>query len=160
MTISNARIITDIVDRHRAEEFSGTLRCGLCYKEMPDFYTFAAHIGTLAAKAIDEQEKREDDAEKAKELAEATKASDPDVPVSPAKSCEGFVWVGQSFQYCDSCGRPYWEHKHEMQTLRKSSSPFESRPETLKPVPITSEEAHRCRMRWDLDYYGKQTGPM
>ena len=160
MTISNARIITDIADRHRAVPVLGTLRCSLCNKEMPDFYSFAAHIGTLAAKAIDEQEKRENDAEEAKELAEDVKASDPDASTSPAENCQGFVWVGQSFKYCDSCGRPYWEHKYDMKSVRKGGSPFDTRPDVMRPVPITPEQAHSCRMRWDLEYYDSQPGPM
>ena len=35
-----------------------------------------------------------------------------DLMVNP-RACPAFQWVGQSFEHCDRCGRPYWDHSHE-----------------------------------------------
>jgi hypothetical protein len=40
--------------------------------------------------------------------------SPPDEEPQPAESpleCRGFHWVGQSWEHCDQCGRPWQEHE-------------------------------------------------
>lgn len=39
------------------------------------------------------------------------------------KKCDSFYWIGQSWEHCDNCGRPWHEHKG-LRTLRKEASPF------------------------------------
>lgn len=36
-------------------------------------------------------------------------------PCSPGHvdRCVIFQWIGQSFSYCDGCGRPRWEHLYD-----------------------------------------------
>jgi hypothetical protein len=29
------------------------------------------------------------------------------------KDCLIFQWIGQSFESCDGCGKPYWEHLYD-----------------------------------------------
>jgi hypothetical protein len=60
-------------------------------------------------------------------------------------ACDGFRWLGQSFAHCDGCGKPYWEHTHDLQ-VRRDAGPFD--PDALVRVPITPEQAEACRRRW------------
>lgn len=48
----------------------------------------------------------------------------PPEPVrEPQEACEGFMWIGQSYEHCDGCSRPAWEH--EGMLGNRSDSPFE-----------------------------------
>jgi hypothetical protein len=38
--------------------------------------------------------------------------------------CKGFQWIGQEWDSCAGCGRPYWEHTH-MENRARDSRPFD-----------------------------------
>lgn len=46
----------------------------------------------------------------------------PEPAPEPQSACEGFQWIGQSWEHCNGCSRPAWEHEgyEEM----GASSPF------------------------------------
>lgn len=50
-------------------------------------------------------------------------------------ACDGYAWMGQSFKYCDDCGKPFWEHTHEKRNGGRL-------------VPITPEMAEHVKSRW------------
>ena len=64
----------------------------------------------------------------------------------PARACDGFRWVGQSFRSCDGCGRPAWEHAGEMRP-REGASPFG--PDAAEFRPWKPGEAEAIRRKWD-----------
>jgi hypothetical protein len=33
------------------------------------------------------------------------------VPVRARTACPGFHWIGQTWEHCDECGRPWHEHE-------------------------------------------------
>ena len=37
--------------------------------------------------------------------------------------CPAYMWIGQSFKFCDRCGKPYWEHSHDHR-LPTGEGPF------------------------------------
>lgn len=51
--------------------------------------------------------------------------------------CEAFWWIGQGFDHCERCGRPYWLHTHE------------DRGRDKEPLLITPELAEQCRAKWE-----------
>jgi hypothetical protein len=53
--------------------------------------------------------------------------------------CAGFVWIGQSFKYCDECGKPYWDHRYDMEIRRGR---------WFRKL-ISAAEAARVKGRWD-----------
>lgn len=60
-------------------------------------------------------------------------------------TCPGFQWVGQSFQYCDGCGEPYWDHQYDCQ-IDRDSGPFGTR---WKRKLISKESKARVKARWE-----------
>jgi acyl-CoA thioesterase FadM len=52
-------------------------------------------------------------------------------------ACAGFMWVGQSFKYCERCSQPYWEHTHD--SWRGELT------------PITREQAETVRARYGTE---------
>jgi len=43
--------------------------------------------------------------------------------IEPLSDCRGFRWVGQPWEHCDECGRPW--HVHDgLMTLRRDATPF------------------------------------
>jgi hypothetical protein len=69
-----------------------------------------------------------------------------EAPAGPARPCEGFRWIGQSFAQCDRCGLPYWKHSHE-ERLREGAGPFG--PDAMELVPISVAAAGACKRKWD-----------
>lgn len=58
-------------------------------------------------------------------------------------SCEGFHWIGQSFEFCDNCGRPAWEHRgHHI-----PGSPFTDDGGTVREWE--PGEADKIRAKWE-----------
>lgn len=55
--------------------------------------------------------------------------------------CDTFHWVGQDFNYCDACSKPYWEHQYR--------HTFGNEREHGDRMLITPEEAERVRARWE-----------
>lgn len=62
--------------------------------------------------------------------------------IGSPETCRGFVWVGQSFAYCDGCGHPYWEHDF-IQVL--SGNPFTG---TVERTPISADAKAAVKARW------------
>lgn len=58
--------------------------------------------------------------------------------------CHWYVWVGQSFAYCDGdgCDKPAWEHDGE----RVPTHPFGATPDRLRPWKPGQAEA--IRRKW------------
>ena len=52
-------------------------------------------------------------------------------------ACEAYAWIGQSFKYCDDCGKPYWEHTH----IARGGG---------RRDPITPDSAAAVKARWDV----------
>jgi hypothetical protein len=84
----------------------------------------------------------------------------PDRPADPPRNpviCQIFVWIGQTFESCDNCGTPFWEHLYEppvggQKPLFHVRQWVDGRKEWVwKPVGklITRERAERCREKWD-----------
>lgn len=63
-----------------------------------------------------------------------------------ATGCRWYVWVGQSFAYCDGdgCDKPAWEHDGE----RVPTRPFGATPDELRPWK--PGQAERIRRRWEV----------
>jgi hypothetical protein len=43
--------------------------------------------------------------------------------LEPLSDCRGFRWIGQSWESCDACGRP-WDEHDGLHTLREGAPPF------------------------------------
>lgn len=56
--------------------------------------------------------------------------------------CPAWTWIGQSFCFCDRCGKPYWEHSHEWQSV---DGPFSAR---SRRAVIATNVARIVRARW------------
>ena len=69
--------------------------------------------------------------------------NDPSPP--ERKPCKGFQWVGQSFEHCDGCGEPYWEHTHDQQ-INRDKGPFDEDPWLY--VPISNESKAKVKARY------------
>jgi hypothetical protein len=72
------------------------------------------------------------------------------------KTCYIFKWVGQSFESCDECGKPYWNHLFRPAfggskgdyRIKKYSKRFKCWVWT--PVyPITAEEREATKIKWE-----------
>ncbi len=61
-------------------------------------------------------------------------------------TCRGFQWIGQSFAFCDGCGKPAWEHEGEMR-LREGASLF-SGSEDWELRPWRPGEAEAIKRKW------------
>lgn len=83
-----------------------------------------------------------------------------DPPLSGDKTCRVFQWIGQSFENCDRCGRPYWEEHLYEPTYGGSKGQFRVKVyiRTSKDKEIwywewvnviTNEEREACRKKWD-----------
>jgi predicted amidophosphoribosyltransferase len=59
--------------------------------------------------------------------------------------CKGFRWIGQSWEHCDGCGKPFWEHTHDSR-IRRDASPFDDDP--FDYVPISTELKQQMKARW------------
>lgn len=74
-------------------------------------------------------------------------------------TCRIFAWIGQSFESCDGCGKPYWEHLFdptyggETGTYRvKHYVEYQDRWEWRRVNPITPDGRAATRAKWD-GYY-------
>lgn len=61
---------------------------------------------------------------------------------------DGFVWIGQSFEHCDACGLPAWDHTGWSEPNGEMLSPFDMRPWVLKP--FEPGEADAVRAKWEV----------
>jgi hypothetical protein len=78
-------------------------------------------------------------------------------PVGPVYTeCVKFWWIGQSFDVCDNCGAPYWDHPFraafggeppDFVVLVKYSWRNEPVREGVKVIPPA--DAARCRAKWE-----------
>jgi len=72
------------------------------------------------------------------------------------KTCRVFAWIGQSFEFCDTCGKAYWEnHLYEFPfggtkgQLRVKVYKSWRDEWTWEAVNvITREQAERVREKW------------
>jgi hypothetical protein len=66
--------------------------------------------------------------------------------MSEPRKCYAFEWIGQPFNFCDRCGKPYWEHTHEVRGQRRDGArmPFGHRFHKV----ISKEEALACKTKW------------
>jgi hypothetical protein len=71
-------------------------------------------------------------------------------------SCRVFAWIGQSFESCENCGKPYWDHKYNavyggskssvrIKIYQSWSKKWYWRPVTI----ITPESAEATKAKWD-----------
>jgi hypothetical protein len=71
-------------------------------------------------------------------------------------TCRIFAWVGQSFESCEDCSKPYWDHMY-MYPLGNNKGQFRIKKykSWLKkwywtPVEIiTPESAEKTRAKWE-----------
>ena len=70
-----------------------------------------------------------------------------DLMITP-RACQGFQWIGQSFEHCDRCGEPFWNHSHEdrLADPGRGGGPFGAR---SRLVVISRDKAARVRAKWD-----------
>ncbi|MDQ0376540.1 hypothetical protein [Amycolatopsis thermophila] len=81
----------------------------------------------------------------------------PDTAAAPAEGkpqpcADGFHWVGQSFDTCERCGLPAWEHAGEARLA--DGSPFTDGGFVLRPWE--PGEADAIRRKWDPSYEGER----
>lgn len=63
--------------------------------------------------------------------------------------CPAFIWIGQAFNSCDKCGKPYWEHSHEyFYGTRDAGAPLSNYLRRGRRVIITRAEAEQVRSKW------------
>lgn len=87
-----------------------------------------------------------------------------DPPRSGDKTCYIYAWIGQSFEFCDDCGKPYWKHPYRY-ALGGSRGDFRVKRylsycdkwEWANVVIITQEEADQMQYKWE-GYYEAKTG--
>ena len=72
-----------------------------------------------------------------------TNLPDPNPP--EREPCKGFQWIGQSFEHCDGCGEPYWEHTHDQQ-FNRDKGPFDE--DCWLYMPITDESKAKVKARY------------
>lgn len=75
------------------------------------------------------------------------------------KTCYIFAWIGQSFESCDDCGKPYWEHLFDpvyggsKGTYRVKAYTAYNDKWHWKPVnPISPDSREKTRRKWE-GYY-------
>lgn len=68
----------------------------------------------------------------------------PDPNPSPKEPCKGFRWIGQSFEHCDGCGKPYWEHAYD-ERFDRSKGPFDEDCWIYEPISEQSKAAVKAR---------------
>lgn len=72
------------------------------------------------------------------------------------EECLVFAWIGQTFEFCDDCGKPYWEHLYDPTygddkgTYRVKVYEKHSKIWYWKKVnPITPERRQAVKDKWD-----------
>lgn len=70
---------------------------------------------------------------------------DAENPPASAPVCPGFQWIGQSFEHCDGCGEPYWEHEYD-QRIKRDKGPFDD--DLWDYVPISAESKTKVKARY------------
>lgn len=73
-----------------------------------------------------------------------------------ARGCKGFRWIGQSWDCCDGCGKPYWEHAYN-QEFNRNMDPFGNEDCWLY-VPISEESKARMKARY-MNRFGPNAAP-
>jgi hypothetical protein len=71
------------------------------------------------------------------------------------KTCYIFAWIGQSFEFCDTCGRPYWDHLYDPAyggtkgTFRiKAYVSYNDKWEWRRVNPIPSKDREQVKKKW------------
>lgn len=57
-----------------------------------------------------------------------------------AGQCYAFRWMGQSLEYCDGCGQPFWEHSHDERGTGRLGY--------HRRVIITDKQRERVMKKW------------
>lgn len=78
-------------------------------------------------------------------------------PANGSRRCEIFHWIGQTFESCENCGRPFWDHLYEPPFGGTTPLFHVKQYDTSrgmwvwKPVAcsITRERAEACRAKWE-----------
>lgn len=72
------------------------------------------------------------------------------------KTCYIYAWIGQSFEFCDNCGKPYWEHPYRYAVggfkgdfRVKRHLGYVDKWVWENAVIITKEEAEKTRAKWE-----------
>ena len=89
--------------------------------------------------------------------------------LSGDKTCRVFQWIGQSFENCDKCGKPFWDQHLYSPVFGGGTGQFRVKvylwEREGKEVwlwtwvnVITNEEREACRRKWEgaNAYYAKQ----
>jgi hypothetical protein len=79
-------------------------------------------------------------------------------------TCYIFHWIGQSFEFCDMCGKPYWEHLFDPAYGGKPGLyrikhyvKYKDAWEWRRVYPITPKSREQTRYKWE-GYYDSQIG--
>lgn len=65
------------------------------------------------------------------------------------EQCKGFQWIGQSWEHCDGCGQPYWEHDC-MEGIDRDKGPFDQDSWIYQPISEESKARVKAHYLGDI----------